>query len=337
MTHLKPLAEQVVVLMGASSGIGREAAVRFARRGARVVVAARGEEGLVSLAEEIRAEGGTVTPAVADTAAFAQVQGVAESAVAAYGRLDTWVHLAGVGLWSPFTAMTPDEWRRVLDVNLNGQAYGAMAALPHLMREGRGALIHVSSVEARVAMPYQSAYAAAKHGMHGFLKALRLELQHAGAPISVTEVMPYGTNTPLFDQSLSRLGVKPRPLSPIYEPVVVADAILYAAEHPVREIVPSGVGKLAVVAQGLAPRLVDAYLMRAAFRGQRTTEPRAPSDPNNLQQPLHGADSAVGSFARARSSSLYGWLETHPAAKQGLVIGLLSAVAWLWSRDRAKS
>src|SRR5215216_2298864 len=146
--RLKPIDEQVVVLMGASSGIGRETALRFADRGARVV-SARGEEGLASLVEEIRREGGEATYAVADTSEFEQVKAVAERAVEEYGTLDTWVHLAAVGLFATFEETTPEEFARLIDVNLMGQVYGAMAALAHIKREGRGALIHISSVEAK--------------------------------------------------------------------------------------------------------------------------------------------------------------------------------------------
>ena len=136
--HLKPAEEQVVALMGASSGIGREAALRFAKRGAKVVVSARGEEGLDSLAEEMRREGGEATPVVADTSDFEQVKAVVDRAVEEYGRLDTWVHLAAVGLFATFEQTTPEEFERVIDVNLMGQVYGAMAALPHIKRNTAG-------------------------------------------------------------------------------------------------------------------------------------------------------------------------------------------------------
>jgi len=147
--QLKPVEEQVVVLMGASSGIGRESALRFAGRGTKVVVSARGEEGLDSLVQEIRDEGGEAITVPADTSDFEQVKAVADRAVEEYGALDTWVHLAGVGLFATFEQTTPEEFARVIDVNLMGQVYGAMAALPHVKREGRGALIHISSVEAK--------------------------------------------------------------------------------------------------------------------------------------------------------------------------------------------
>jgi NAD(P)-dependent dehydrogenase (short-subunit alcohol dehydrogenase family) len=238
--RLKPIEEQVVVLMGASSGIGREAALRFAERGARVVVSARGEEGLASLVEEIRREGGEATYVVADTSEFEQVEAVVERAVEEYGTLDTWVHLAAVGLFATFEETTPEEFARVVDVNLMGQVYGAMAALPHIKQEGRGALIHVSSVEAKRSFPFHGAYGASKHGIDGFLEALRVELRHEGWPIGVTQVMPGTINTPFFDKGRTKLGVKAVGVPPIYEPKTVADVILYAAEYPARDLVSGG-------------------------------------------------------------------------------------------------
>src|SRR3712207_1920924 len=144
--QLKPVEEQVAALVGASSGIGREAALRFAKRGAKVVVAARGEEGLVSLVEEIRRDGGEATAVVADTSDFGQVRAVADRAVEEYGRLDTWVHLAAVGLFATFEQTTPEEFERVIDVNLMGQVYGALAALPHLKRRSEE---HTSELQSR--------------------------------------------------------------------------------------------------------------------------------------------------------------------------------------------
>src|SRR5918998_2575692 len=240
MVKLKPVEEQVVVLMGASSGIGRETALRFAERGAKVVVSARSKPGLHSLVEEIRGEGGEVTALVADTSDFGQVEAVADRAVEHYGRLDTWVHLAAVGLFATFEQTTPEEFERVIDVNLMGQVYGAMAALPHLKREGRGGLIHISSVEAKRSFPLHSAYGASKHGIDGFLEALRVELKHDGWPISVTQVMPGTINTPFFDKGRSKLGVKPVTPPPIFRPSIVTDAVLHAAENPARDLVVGG-------------------------------------------------------------------------------------------------
>ncbi len=207
--QLKPVEEQVVALMGASSGIGRQTALQFADRGARVVVAARGEEGLNSLVEEIREKGGQATAVPAEVSDFEQVKAVAQRAVEEYGHLDSWVHLAAVGLFATFEQTTPEEFERIIQINLMGQVYGAMAALPHIKREGRGALIHISSVEAKRSFPFHSAYAASKHGIDGFLESLRVELAREGWPISVTQVMPGTINTPFFDKGRTKLGVKP--------------------------------------------------------------------------------------------------------------------------------
>ncbi|MBD0265234.1 MAG: SDR family NAD(P)-dependent oxidoreductase, partial [Tolypothrix sp. Co-bin9] len=214
--QLKPINQQVVVVVGASSGIGRNAALQFASRGAKVVVAARSQPGLESLVEEIRGLGGEATAVVADVAVFEQVKAIADKAVEQYGRLDTWVHNAAVEIYAAFEVTTPEEFKRLIDVNLMGQVHGAMVALPHLKREGRGALIHVTSVEAKRSLPLQTAYAASKHAVNGFLEALRVELMHEKLAISVTEIMPAGINTPLFNKARTKLGVKPMPTPPIY-------------------------------------------------------------------------------------------------------------------------
>jgi NAD(P)-dependent dehydrogenase (short-subunit alcohol dehydrogenase family) len=320
--HLKPVEEQVVVLMGASSGIGRETALRFARRGTKVVASARSEPGLHSLVEEIRGSGGEATAVVADTTEFGQVKAVADRAVEEYGRLDTWVHLAAVGLFATFAETTPEEFERVIDVNLMGQVYGAMAALPHLKREGRGALIHISSVEAKRSFPFHSAYGASKHGIDGFLEALRVELRHEGWPISVTQVMPGTINTPFFDKGRTKLGVKPVGVPPIYEPETVANLILYAAENPTRDLVSGGAAQALIINQRLSPRLLDAILAtRAGFSPQKTDEPRAEDDPDNLYAPIGGHDTAKNGF-RALSRSLYNWLEMHPVVRRGAAVGV---------------
>jgi NAD(P)-dependent dehydrogenase (short-subunit alcohol dehydrogenase family) len=169
--RFKPIDQQVVALMGASSGIGRETAIRFAKRGAKVVVSARNEGALRSLVDEIQRDGGEALAVPADVSEFEQVKAVADRAAEEYGTLDTWVHLSGVGLYAAFDRTEPEEFKRVINVNLMGQVYGAMVALPHLKREGRGALIHISSVEAKRSAPFHGAYAASKHGIEAGRKA----------------------------------------------------------------------------------------------------------------------------------------------------------------------
>jgi NAD(P)-dependent dehydrogenase (short-subunit alcohol dehydrogenase family) len=321
--QLKLVGHQVVVLMGASSGIGRETALRFARKGAKVVVSARGEEGLDSLVEEIRREDGEAIAVPADTSGFDQVKAVADRAVEVYGRLDTWVHLAAVGLFATFEETTPEEFRRVIDVNLMGQVYGTMAALPQIKREGGGALIHVSSMGAKRSIPLQSAYCASKHGIDGFLESLRVELRREKLPISVTQVMPATINTPFFDKARTKLGVKPVAPPPIYQPGIVSEAILHAAENPARDLVVGGAAKAVILSQALSPRLLDILLRVRGFEVHYTGEPKPEDAPDNLFEPIDGYNTVEGSFRdRAHPRSLYNWLELHPTVKRGAVAGM---------------
>jgi len=325
--QLKPIAEQVVVVCGASSGIGRETARQFAARGAKVVVAARGEDGLTSLVQEIQDAGGQATAIPCDVSDFAQVKRVADGAVETYGRLDTWVHAAGVIEIGLFEHTTPEDFKRIVDVNLVGQAYGAMAALPHLKDNG-GALVHVSSIEAKRAFPLHSAYTASKHGVHGFIEALRIELKHEGLPISLTEVMPATINTPLFDKGKSTLGVKPMAPPPLYQPNTVAELILYAAAHPTRDLIAGGAGAGILLSQRLSERLLDALLLRGGFKLQRTNEPQVPDAPNNLFAPMSGHDTVEGRFGKMSTPrSLYNWLQTNPMATRGIAVSAAAGIA----------
>lgn len=333
---LKPIHQQVVVVFGASSGIGRETAIQFARKGAKVVVAARGEDGLKSLVESIRNFGGEAIYQVADTAEYEQVQAVAVRAVGEYGTLDTWVHCAGVSLYATFENTSPEEFRRVLEVNLLGQIYGAKAALPHLKKEGRGVLIHISSVEGKRALPLQSAYASSKHGIIGFLDALRMELQHEKLPIFVTNVMPAGINTPFFNHARTKLGVKPQPAPPIYHPQVVAEVILHAAEHPTRDIFAGGAARMFAVMQNVSGTMMDKYLGKTMFEGQKTKEPKSGDAPDNLYAPVAGYDKVGGDFAdKAKPKSMMRWLETNPNAARWAKGAAVASLALLLLRRRS--
>jgi NAD(P)-dependent dehydrogenase (short-subunit alcohol dehydrogenase family) len=321
--RLKPVEEQVVVLMGASSGIGRETALRFAERGAKVVVSARSEKGLTSLVEEIQVKGGEAIAIPAEVSEFEQVKAVADRAVEAYGQLDTWVHLAAVLLVASFEDTAPEEFARVVDVNLMGQVYGAIAALPHIKREGGGALIHVSSMGAKRSIPLQSVYCASKHGIDGFLESLRVELQHEKLPISVTQVMPATINTPLFDKARTKLGVKPVAPPPIYQPGIVSEAILHATENPARDLVVGGAAKAVILSQTVSPRLLDILLKLRGFEVHYTSEPKPEDAPDNLFEPIDGYNTVEGSFRdRAHPRSLYNWLQLHPTVKRGAVAGM---------------
>jgi NAD(P)-dependent dehydrogenase (short-subunit alcohol dehydrogenase family) len=335
---LKPVQSQVVVVVGAAGGIGRETALKFARRGARVVAFDNDERGLETLVRQIMDAGGVVSTLAGDVADPRSMEELATRAEEVFGRIDTWVHCAAVGLWATFRDTTVDEFRRVVEVNLMGQVYGAKAALPVLMRGGGGALIHVSSIEAKRALPYHSAYAAAKHGIDGFVEALRVELERDGVPVSVTEILPASINTPLFDRGLTKIGFKPTGIPPFYEPRTVAEAILHAAEHPVRDIIVGGAGKMIVNSQRLSPRLTDAVIRRVGFRGQRTNEPKSPNATNNLFGPINAYDTVEGDFRKmAFRHSLATWLDLHPSVKALAAVGASAGLGALLASRRGKT
>ena len=317
--QLKPISQQIVAVVGASSGIGRLTALEFAAKGAKVVVSARSQEGLETLVKEIQSQGGEAVAVVADVKNFEQVKAIADKAIEQYGRLDTWVHAAATGILAPFEKITPEEFQQIIDVNLMGQVHGAMAALPHLKREGRGALIHISSMEGRRALPLQSPYCAAKHGVEGFLESLRVELQHEGIPISVTSIKPAVINTPFYNKVQTKLGVKPTGIPPYYEPSLVADAILYVAEHPTRDFIVGDVGKVLDVFQRLSPELLDAILVLVGFQGQMTTEPKSEAAPNNVFEPIQGYDKVEGDFGNLAVPSVTDWFDKNPPFKWGAI------------------
>jgi NAD(P)-dependent dehydrogenase (short-subunit alcohol dehydrogenase family) len=329
---LKPIDEQVVVFFGASSGIGRETAMEFAERGAKVVVAARRADALESLAQDIRMRGGVCVPIPAEVTDWAQVKAVADDAARRFGRIDTWVHLASVSVYAPFEQTDPEEFARIVDVNLVGAAYGAKAALPYL-KESQGALIMITSVEAVQAIPFHSAYAASKHGLRAMTEVIRMELEAEGANVSVTNVMPASINTPFFDVAKTKLGVKPRGVPPVYEPDVVTRAILYAATHPVRDLAAGGAGKSFIFLKRVSPWVADQAMKAAGLTLQKTNEEKGPDAPNNLFAPIpDGPVGPQGSFSKeARSWSLYTWWATTPSARwigRGLTVAGLGALAW---------
>ncbi len=319
---LKPIDQQVVVIVGASSGIGRETALQFAKRNAKLVVSARSVTGLTSLVDEINQLGGEAIAIPADVSVFDQVQKIADKTIDYYGRLDTWVHAAGTSIIAPFEQVTPDEFRQVIDINLMGQVYGAMVALPHLRRGGGGAMIHISSVEARRSLPLQSAYSASKHAIEGFLDSLRVELLHERVPISITNIMPAVINTPFYNHALTKLGVQPTGVPPYYQPQLVAKAILHAAEHPTRDFIVGDVGRFLDLLQKLSPTLTDTLLSLIAVEGQKTNIPKSASDPNNLFEPIEGYNKTNGDFDNKTIPSFLDWFDFHPRVKWGTITGL---------------
>jgi len=299
------VADQVVVLTGASSGIGRETALRFASRGAKLVLAARNKEALEAVAAEVRRLGGEALVVPTDISDFDQVSELAARAVERFERIDTWINNASVSAYGTVEQMEVAELRRVVEINLLGPIHGMKVALPHLRHSG-GTIINVSSTLGKRAVPLQAAYCSAKHGLVAFGEALRLELRHDKVPVRVVDVLPSSINTPLFENARSKMDVLPRPIPPIYEPRVVAETIVAVAERPVRQVFAGGAGRLLDVAQRVSPSLLDWYLLGPGriFDGQRSDRPDAEQE--NLHQPSPGLGRSTGQFGqKSKSTSLY--------------------------------
>lgn len=329
--QLKPINQQVVVIVGASSGIGRDAALAFAKRGAKVVVSARNQAGLSSLVAEIEQSGGEAVAVPADVADCDQVWAIAQKTADVFGRIDTWVHSAAAGMVAPFDEMTTAEFRRVIDVTLMGQVHGAKAALPYLKQAG-GSFISISSMEGRRALPLQSAYSTAKHGVEGFVESLRVELEHEGLNINVASIKPAVINTPFYNHVRTKVGVKPTGIPPYYAPQLVTDAILHAATHHTRDYIVGDVGRILDIAQRISPALLDGVLAAIGFRGQKTNEPKSSEAPDNLFEPMSGYEQASGDFDSLEVPSLSDWARQNPVVLGAGAIAAFFLLASKFSR-----
>jgi NAD(P)-dependent dehydrogenase (short-subunit alcohol dehydrogenase family) len=269
---LKRLEDQVIVITGGTSGIGLATAKRAAKRGARVVLCSRNEPELRETVGSIEAAGGVARSVVADVANQEDVERLAATAIEAFGTIDTWVNNAGVSFYGHLTEVAIEDMRRLFEVNFWGTVYGARAAVSRLRGSG-GALINIGSIVSDRAIPLQGAYSASKHAVKGLTDALRMELEEEGAPISVTLIKPSAIDTPYFQHAKNYMAVEPKPPAPVYAPEVVANAILRAAEHPVRDITIGGGGRLISALGTALPRLTDFYMERAMFESQRTDIP----------------------------------------------------------------
>jgi short-subunit dehydrogenase len=330
--RLKDLSEQVVVITGASSGIGLCTATMAADRGARVVLAARDAEGLDAAVRAIRAEGGEAVRVVADVSSDEDAARIAETAIATFGRIDTWVNNAGVSVYGRLADTPVEEGKRLFDVNFWGVVNGCNAAIPHL-REHGGALINLGSMVSDQAIPLQGIYVATKHAVKGYTDTLRLELEEDRAPISVTLIKPAAIDTPLFEHATSHIGAAPRPTPPVYAPEVVARAILSAAERPVRELFAGGAARVLSGMGVLAPRLTDRYLERAMFDSQAANRPARES--SSLYEPSPPYGRVRGRYAgRVMRSSAYTTARLHPAITAAVVAGV---VVGLWAMRRQRT
>ena len=323
--RLKPVAEQVMVITGASSGIGLVTAKRAAAAGARLVLAARNERDLAAAVESIRDRGGRAIYCITDVSDAEQVKRLGEFAVAEFGHVDTWVNNAGVSIYGRCTEIELADMRRQFDVNYWGQVHGMLTAVA-LLRERGGALINVASAVADRAIPLQGNYSATKHAIKAFTDTLRMELEEAGVPISVTLVKPGSIDTPLFDKAKTLLGVVPQPIPPVYSPDVVARVILEAAQRPIRDVIAGGMGKVVSLGEKLSPRLTDRYMERGTFDSQKTDMPAGDSKPHNLYAPVANDGGERGHFdGRVHEWSAYSAAVTHP--KRALLLGAAAGTA----------
>jgi len=270
--NLKKLSDQVIVITGASSGIGLTTAEMAVERGARVVLAARSEDELRTTVERLNQRGKRAAYVVADVADERDVQRIADRAIAEFGGFDTWVNNAGISIYGRLTEVPLDEKRRVFDTNFWGTVHGCKMAVQHLGHRG-GAIINVGSVVSEFAIPLQGIYSASKHAVKGYTDALRMELEADELPIAVTLVKPAAIDTPFPEHARKHQPEQAKHMPPVYPPEEVARAILRCAEKPVREVVVGGGGRMMVAMSQVAPRLTDLYLERTAISGQKRDEP----------------------------------------------------------------
>lgn len=308
---LKKLDVQVVVITGATSGIGLTTARMAAKRYAKLVLAARNEDALKKLTDEINEDGGDAMYVVADVGREEDVKNIAEEALGRFGRFDTWINNAGVSIYGRLGEISTEDHRRLFETNYWGVVYGSLAAAEYLRKNG-GAIINVGSVLSDRAIPLQGAYCASKHAVKGFTDSLRMELEEEGAPVSVTLIKPSAIDTPYKDHAKKYLEVEPENPPPVYAPETVAEAILFSAENPERDVFVGGGGKALSSLGEFAPRITDKVMEMAMFDMQKTDEP-----PSHEKEGLYdSADASLrergGYSGHVAESSIYTKASLHP-------------------------
>ncbi|GAB7005726.1 SDR family oxidoreductase [Nocardioides sp. AN3] len=331
---------RVVVVTGASGGIGRATARAFAARGDSVALLARGEEGLTGAAADVEAAGARALPISVDMADQAAVEEAASRIEAELGDIDVWVNVAFSSVFARFVDIEPEEFDRTTRVSYLGYVNGTRSALRRMLPRDRGTIVQVGSALAYRGIPLQSAYCGAKHAIQGFHESLRTELMHDHSNVRVTMVQMPAVNTPQFDWVLSRLPRRAQPVPPIYQPEVAADAVVYAADHPLRrEYWVGGTTALTLAANAVAPGLLDRYLARTGFRSQQTDQPESPDRPANLWEPTdsgsghdYGAHGRFDDQSHRRSYQV--WASQHHGAVGAALAGVAAAALVLGRRRR---
>ena len=317
-------AREVVVVTGASAGIGRATARLFGEHGASVGLLARNEDGLEGARKEIEAAGGRALSVPTDVAGHEQVEQAARRVDEEFGPIDIWVNLAMITVFAPLKDVAPEEFKRATEVTYLGYVYSTMSALKRMLPRDKGTIVQVGSALSYRAIPLQAPYCGAKFAVRGFTDSVRTELMHQGSNVHVTMPQLPGLNTPQFDHCRSKMPYHPRPVAPIYQPEVAADAIYWAAHHKRREMYVGTSSVLTILGNKVAPWLADRYLARTAYQGQQTNEPVEGSyREGNLFETPSGDHGAHGSFdGQAHASSPQVW-----ATKNRLWLALAGATA----------
>lgn len=329
-TSLTASRPEVVVITGASAGVGRATVRAFARRGAYIGLLGRGRDGLEGARRDVESLGGRALVLPADVADAGQVERAAEAVEREFGPVDIWINNAMASIFSPVVEIRPEEYRRVTEVTYLGVVYGTLAALKRMLPRDRGVIVQVGSALAYRGIPLQSAYCAAKHAVQGFVDSLRSELIHDRSRVRVTMVQLPAMNTPQFSWVKSRLPRKPQPVPPIYQPEVGAAAILFAAHHDRREMYVGYPTVEAIIGNKIAPGFADRYLAKKGYDAQQTDEPIEPDRRDNLWEPLpgdHGAHGIFGDRASGSSPQLWAsmnrrWLTIAGAGLACLALGI---------------
>jgi NAD(P)-dependent dehydrogenase (short-subunit alcohol dehydrogenase family) len=303
---------KVVVITGASAGVGRATARKFARHGARIGLLARGLDGLEGARREIEELGGKALVIPVDVVNADQVEAAAAQVEAELGEIDIWINNAMASVFSPVKEMTPEEFRRVTEVTYLGCVYSTLSALKRMLARDRGVIVEVGSALAYRGIPLQSAYCAAKHAVQGFCDSLRCELIHDNSAVRITMVQLPALNTPQFGWVKSRLPRKAQPVPPIFQPEVAAEAIYFAAHRPRREFYVGAPSVAVIIGNKFVPGLFERYLARTGYDSQQYDGPEDPDRTNNLWQPVPGDHGAHGDFdARAKTWSAQLWASEH--------------------------
>jgi NAD(P)-dependent dehydrogenase (short-subunit alcohol dehydrogenase family) len=328
---------RVVVVTGASAGVGRATAIEFARRGDRVGLIARGASGLAGARAEVDAAGGEGFVVPADVADSEAVELAATAIEDRFGPIDVWVNNATATVFAPVTQITPDEFRRSTEVTYLGTVYGTMAALRRMTARDHGTIVQVGSALAYRGIPLQAPYCGAKHAIQGFTEALRCELLHEGCDVHVTMVQLPGLNTPQFEWSRNKMGRRPQPVPPIFQPEVAARAIVWASERRRKEVYVGAPTVKAIVGDKIASPLADRVLARNGYESQLTEEQDPEGRPDNLFEPVdadhdHGTHGMFDAQALGESRQL--WVTTHRDAISAAVAGGAGLAAWLRRNGR---